>query len=59
MTLHGKLDLPSGRDQRVDHPKEIVEEAQQVEGKLDPSLALALAQSFRVHDGGRVIQPRA
>ena len=39
-------------------PVEIVEEAEQVEGQLDPSLPLALVQGVRVHDRGGVIQTR-
>ena len=43
-------------DERVDHPVEIVEERQQVEGQLDPALPLALVEGVCIHDGGGVVK---
>ena len=43
-------------DQRVDHAIQVVEEAEQVEGQLDPSLSLAFVECVSIHDGGGVIQ---
>ncbi len=40
-------------------PVEIVEERQQVERQLDPSLALALVQRVGVHDARGVVQAGA
>ena len=40
-------------------PVEIVEEWEEVECELDPSLPLALVQRVRVHDARRVVQPGA
>ena len=37
-------------------PIQVVEETQQVEGQLDPSLPLALVQRVSIHDGGWVVQ---
>lgn len=45
------------RDQRVDHSVKVVEERQQVERQLDPSLSLALVKRVRVHDARRVVEP--
>lgn len=47
------------RYERVDHTIQVVEERQQVNGQLDPSLALTLGQHVRVHDAGRIVQARA
>ena len=40
-------------------PVEIIEEWEEVECELDPSLPLALVQRVRVHDARRVVQPGA
>jgi hypothetical protein len=44
------------RDQRVDHPVEIVEEGEQVEGQFDPTFHLTLVQSVCVHDARWIIE---
>lgn len=45
--------------QNIDHPIEIVEEGEEVEGQLTPALLLTVGQNVGVHDGCWVIQPRA
>jgi len=46
-------------DQGVNHPVEIVEERQQVEGQLDPALSLAFVESVCIHDRGGIVQAGA
>lgn len=44
--------------QRYYIPVEVIKEGQQVEGKLDPALALTPRQHVRVHDTGRIVDPQ-
>ena len=37
-------------------PVKVVEEGEEVEGQLDPSLSLTLVEGVRVHDGGGVVE---
>lgn len=40
-------------------PVQVVEERQQVDGQLDPSLALTFGQDVGVHYASRIVQARA
>lgn len=65
----GEVLIPAARSQkkftylrrykRVDHTIQVVEERQQVDGQLNPSLALTLGQYVCVHDAGRIVKSRA